>query len=97
MSVPFAKKVASFIPLDSGNFPPIPQNKYPVKIEPNHSKIFFIINLKQLKESISSVNLIKRFFIRFYIITDDGRKFKAHISKPLRKEIISIKNQPIQK
>ena len=89
VKIPFSKKVAVFNTMDSkhNNQSLVPQKNYPVKIEPNHSEIFFVSDLESLKKGLDQFGFFSRFFIGFYVSTGDGREFKAKMSGALRRDI----------
>ena len=89
VKIPFSKKVAVFDTMDSKhhNQSAVPQKNYPVKIEPNHSEIFFVSDLESLKKGLDQFGFFSRFFIGFYVSTGDGREFKAKMSGALRRDI----------
>ena len=86
---PFSKKFLVVDTMDSkhNNQSLVPQKNYPVKIEPNHSKIFFLSDLESLKKGLDQFGFFSRFFIGFYVSTGDGREFKAKMSGALRRDI----------
>jgi len=86
---PFSKKFLVVDTMDSkhNNQSLVPQKNYPVKIEPNHSKIFFLSDLESLKKGLDQFGFFSRFFIGFYVSTGDGREFKAKMSAALRRDI----------
>lgn len=89
VKVPFSKKIGMVNTMDSKHHNQIgvPQKNYPVKIEPNHSEIFFVSDLESLKKELSAVGFIRRHFIKFYASTSDGKKFKTTISDALKRDI----------
>ena len=92
IKVPFSKKVAVVNTMDSKhhNQEIVPQKVYPVKIEPNHSEIFFLSDLESLKRGLDQIGFLRRFFIGLYVSTGDGRKFKATMSDGLKKDIRNL-------
>ena len=86
---PFSKKLLVVGTMDSkhNNQSLVPQKNYPVKIEPNHSEIFFVSDLESLKKGLDQFGFFSRFFIGFYVSTGDGREFKAKMSGALRRDI----------
>ncbi len=94
VKVPFSKKIAVVNTMDSKHHNPgiVPSKVYPVKIEPNHSEIFFVSDLKSLKSGLDQIGFLRRFFIGFYVSTGDGRKFKATMSDALKRDIRSLAN-----
>ena len=77
----------------------VPQKKYPAKIEPRTSESFFLHDMTTFREAIAELmppkaNALRRLrgrFLRAYVITDDGRRFRVRFGEGLRQELRALR------
>jgi hypothetical protein len=82
----------------------IPQTHYPVEIAPRVSRSFFINDIKGFHEEqskrVEMGGFLNRFlfrFVRAFVVTDDGMRFRAKIGKDVQKELAQIRLHPVKK
>jgi hypothetical protein len=87
--VPFSRQVWLNPPLDLSGSALVPSKHYPIKIDPRTTEIVTISDLatfkkeaKRIREA-SSVRIRLR-FIRAFVFTDEGAKFKVKLSRQVR-------------
>jgi hypothetical protein len=96
--VPFCKESWLISPLDFFAVTPmVPQRKYPVTIEAKHSESIFLSDKATFQsemaksfQRLSWFPVLRAYFIKAMICTDDGTTCEARISKDLKKEIITL-------
>ena len=78
----------------------VPQKSYPVEIKPRTSEKFFLNDMSTFYEGMAEIlpktNAIQRFrgrFLRSYVMTDDGRRFRVRLESSLRNELRGLRIQ----
>jgi hypothetical protein len=78
----------------------VPQKNYPVEIKPRTSETFFLNDMSTFHEAMGDTfakqSIFGRWrnrFLKAYIVTDDGRRFKVQLGASLRKELRPLRTR----